>query len=117
MLLTCGLIGQHVGPRQVRHDYGFRWHSEDAKRLLGQLWHVERFLTRSFVALERMLACVVAAGGFLHMLRLQEPALTDTLESEVLYHTDTCRIPDYRLARGLQVLAAQARHATIANNA
>jgi len=117
VLLTCGLLGHHVGPRQIRHDYGWRWHAEDAKRLLGQLWHVERFLTRSFLALEHMLACVVAAGGFLRLLRLEEPGLTEELESEVLYYTDTCVIPDYRLARGLQLLATQARYTSIANNA
>jgi hypothetical protein len=75
VLLTCGLIGHQHGPRQVRHDYGHRWRSEDAKRFLGQIWHVERFLTRSWPALERLLTCVALAGGFLAELEAQEPAL------------------------------------------
>ena len=49
----------------ARHmQYALRWRAEDGKRLLGQIWHLERFWTRSFLALERMLGCVVLAGGF-----------------------------------------------------
>ena len=35
VLLTRGLIDEHAGPRQVRHDYALRWRAEDAKRFLG----------------------------------------------------------------------------------
>src|SRR5439155_6878388 len=40
VLLTKGLIGHQVGPRQVRRMYARRWRAEDAKRFFGQLWHV-----------------------------------------------------------------------------
>jgi len=117
VLLTRGLIDQHVGPRQVRHEYACRWHSEDAKRLLGQVWHVERFLTRSFVALERTLWCVTAAGGFLASLQRDRPQLAQQLHEEVIYWHKPAIIPGYRLAHGLVSLAAQHGHATIPNNA
>lgn len=107
LLLTCGLIDQHTGPRQVRYDYALRWRAEDAKRFLGQLWHVERFLTRSFLALERTLWCVTAAGGFLAMLQRDYPTLADHLHKEVLYWDKSFELPIYRLAHGLRTLAAR----------
>lgn len=116
-LLTCGLIGHHVGPRQVRYDYALRWRAEDAKRFLGQIWHVERFLTRSFVALERMLWCVVLAGGFLARLQCRERRLSRQLETEVLYWDKSYKIPGYRMARGLQAIASQAGCLALPNNA
>jgi len=105
MLLTRGLIGQHVGPRQIRRMYARRWRAEDAKRFFGQLWHVERFLTRSYVALERMLGCVTAAGGFLADLQRANPDLANELQKEVTYLDDQEKVPCYRLARGIQALA------------
>ena len=119
LLLTRGLVDQHVGPRQVRHDYALRWRAEDGKRLLGQLWRVERFLTRSFVALERLLWCVVAAAGFLAQLQAEEPVWAERLQKEVIYlkKSQPLRIPGYRLARGLMTLAAQQGYATVAHSA
>lgn len=119
LLLTRGLVDQHVGPRQVRHDYALRWRAEDGKRLLGQLWHIERFMVRSFLALERLLWCVVAAAGFLTLLQAQETALAARLQKEVIYlkKKEPLCIPGYRIARGLTTLAAQQGYATIANNA
>jgi len=117
VLLTRGLIDQHVGPGQVRHDYAMRWRSEDAKRLLGQVWHVEQFLTRSFLALERMLWCVVAAGGFLAELEQDEPSLAEQLREVVLYWDKPDTIHEYRMARGLTAIAAQNGLVTVANNA
>ena len=64
MLLTCGLHGPHMGIRQVRRMYARRWRAEDAQRFFGQLWHVERYLTRASGAWERLLGGVVCAGGF-----------------------------------------------------
>jgi len=107
LLLTCGLIDQHLGPRQVRHDYALRWRSEDAKRFLGQVWHVEQFLTRSYLALERMLWCVVAAGGFLALLQRNEPDLADRLQEQLLYWDKPVRVPAYRIARGLAMAATR----------
>lgn len=117
VLLTRGLIDQHTGPRQVRHDYALRWRSEDAKRLLGQIWHVERFLTRSFLALERMLWCVVAAGGFLAELEQDEPDLAEQLSKTALYWDKPPVIHEYRIARGLTAMAAQNGYVAVANNA
>jgi hypothetical protein len=108
VLLTRGLIDHHTGPRQTRRYYGLRWRAEDAKRLLGQLWHVERFQTRSWLALERMLWCVTLAGGFMAVLQRREPALSRCLQQEVLYHDKPYKLPGYRLARGLQALACRA---------
>jgi hypothetical protein len=105
ILLTRGLIGHHVGPRQIRRMYARRWRAEDAKRFFGQLWHVERFLTRSYVALERMLACVTAAGGFLADLQCANPDLALQLQKEVTYLDSQEKVPCYRLARGIQSLA------------
>jgi hypothetical protein len=116
-LLTCGLIGHHVGPRQVRYDYAGRWRAEDAKRFLGQIWHVERFLTRSFLALERMLWCVVLAGGFLARLQCRERRLSQQMETEVLYWDKPYKIPGYRMARGLQAIAGRAGCLALPNNA
>lgn len=117
VLLARGMIEQHVGPRQGRHDYALRWRSEDAKRFLGQIWHVERFLTRGFLALERMLWCVVAAGGFLAELRQDEPELADYLEKAVLYWEKPFVIHEYRMARGLMAISAQNGLVAVANNA
>lgn len=105
VLLTKGLIGHHVGPRQIRRIYARRWRAEDAKRFFGQLWHVERFLTRSYVALERMLGCVTAAGGFLADLQRANPCLASELQREVTYLDDKEKVPCYRLARGIEALA------------
>lgn len=111
ILLTRGLIEQHVGPRQVRYRYALRWRAEDGKRFLGQIWHAERFLTRSFLALERMLWCVCLAGGFLAMLRREEPQLTEQLDKEVLYwdKDDPVKVPGYRTARGIQAAVWRTR--------
>lgn len=117
ILLTCGLIGHHVGPRQVRYDYALRWRAEDAARFLGQIWHVERFMTRSFLALERILWCVVLAGGFLARLQGREHRLGEQLETEVLYWNKPYKIAGYRMARGLQAVASQAGHLALPNNA
>jgi hypothetical protein len=117
VLLTCGRIDQHAGPRQVRHEYALRWRAEDGKRLLGQIWHVERFLVQSFLALERLLWCVCLAGGFLAMLQREEPALCRQLESEVLYLNEDCALPGYRLARGVQATAIRQAAIPVLNNA
>jgi hypothetical protein len=111
VLLTCGRIDQHAGPRQIRHEFALRWRAEDGKRLLGQIWHVERFLTRSFLALERMLWCVCLAGGFLAMLRREQAALTEELDKEVLYwdKDEPVKVPGYRTARGIQAAALRTR--------
>jgi hypothetical protein len=117
LLLTRGLIDQHAGPRQVRYDYALRWRAEDGKRFLGQIWHIERFLTRTMLALERMLWCVCLAGGFLALLQRDEPELCQHLESEVLYHDKPPVIEGYRLARGIQAVAAHAIGMPMLNNA
>lgn len=117
ILLTRGLIDQHAGPRQMRYDYALRWRAEDGKRFIGQIWHAERFLTRSFLALERMLWCVCLAGGFLAMLLREEPKLCEQLRNQVLYHRKTDRVPCYRLARGLQAVAVEAGELPMLNNA
>lgn len=117
MLLTCGLIGHHVGPRQVRYDYALRWRAEDAKRFLGQVCRVERFMVRSFTAIERMLWCVTLAGGFLSHLQRTEPDLSAQLQQEVLYWDKDVVLPVYRLARGLHALSTRHGPATLAVNA
>ncbi len=118
LLLTCGLIGHHVGPRQVRYDYALRWRAEDGKRFLGQVCRVERFLTRSFLAVERMLWCATLAGGFLGHLQREEPEISGELQREVLYWDKDVVLPVYRLARGLHALTARrGPAATLAVNA
>ena len=117
VLLTCGLIGHHVGPRQARHDYALRWRAEDGKRFLGQVCRVERFLTRSFPAVERMLWCATLAGGFFSCLQREEPELSTQIQQEVLYWDNDVVLPVYRLAHGLHVLTARCGRATLAVNA
>ena len=117
VLLTRGLIGHQVGPRQVRRMYARRWRAEDAKRFFGQLWHVERFLTRSYVALERMLGCVTAAGGFLADLQRGNPDLAQALQQEVTYLDTQEKVPCYRMARGIQVLALRQFPSSVLQNA
>lgn len=116
-LLTCGLIGHQVGPRQVRYDYALRWRAEDGKRFLGQIARVERFLTRSFVALERMLWCVTLAAGFLSLLQREEPNLVAELEQETLYRERPFKIGSYRLARGIQAICVRSRRTPVTVNA
>jgi hypothetical protein len=117
ILLTRGLIDQHVGLRQARYEYALRWRAEDSKRMLGQIWHVERFLTRSMLALERMLWCVCLASGFLQMLQQEEPTLCEELEGQVLYHNKEEKIPAYRLMRGAQTVATARKGMPMLNNA
>jgi hypothetical protein len=118
LLLTHGLIGHRVGPRQVRRFYARRWRAEDAKRFFGQLWHVERFLTRSYVALERMLGCVTCAGGFLADLQRANPALAQELQEQgVLYTHQQEKVPCYRLARGIEALALRREPPSMLQNA
>jgi hypothetical protein len=117
LLLTCGLLDRGTDPRQIRYDYALRWRAEDGKRFLGQIWHFERFLTRSFLALERMLWCVVLAGGFVALLQRRHPRLREGLERQVLYHSKKFKIPGYRLARGLQAVALHSERRTMLNNA
>lgn len=117
VLLTSGLVGHHVGPRQVRLDYALRWRAEDAKRFLGQVCRVERFMVRSFAAIERMLWCVTLAGGFLSHLQRTEPELSRQLQQEVLYWDKDVVLPVYRLARGLHALTTRAGPAALAVNA
>ena len=65
-----------------------------------------------------MLLCVVAAGGFLAVLRREEADLVSELESEVMYHEhDEPRICDCRLARGIQMAALHAGCALMLSNA
>lgn len=96
LLLTCGLIDACVGPRQVRYVYARLWRAEDAKRILGQVWHVEKFLTRSFVTL---------AAGFVAQLQRDHPTLRRWLESEGVRWNKPYRLPPYCLASGLKLLA------------
>lgn len=117
VLLTCGLIENHVGPRQVRKLYARRWRAEDAKRFFGQFWHVEKFLTRSFCALERMLGCVTAAGGFLAHLQRESPDLAGGLSQEVIYWDKPEKVLCYRMARGIQSLAQRHRPSGVLQNA
>lgn len=117
LLLTCGLIGRHTGPRQVRYDYALRWRAEDAKRFLGQVCRVERFMVRSFVAVERTLWCATLAGGFLSCLQRDEPQLSDRLQAEVLYEDADVVLPVYRLARGLHALASRRGPSVLTVNA
>ncbi len=117
VLLTRGLIGQHTGPRQVRYDYAGRWRAEDGKRFLGQLWHVERFGVRSFLAQQRLLTCVVAAGGFLARLQENEPELAHTLENRLVYWDKPFLIPTYRLSHGILDVARREGPPTLAVNA
>ena len=117
VLLTCGLIGHHVGPRQVRYDYALRWRAEDGKRFLGQVCRVERFMVRSFDAIERTLWCASLAGGFLSELQREEPELSRQLQEEVLYDDTDVVLPVYRLARGLHALTTRSGVATVAVNA
>ena len=107
----------HLGPRQVRYDYALRWRAEDGKRFLGQVCRVERFLTGSFVALERMLWCATLCGGFLSHLQREEPQLSQELQQEVLYADTDVVLPVYRLARGLHALTARSGRAALAVNA
>jgi len=117
LLLTRGVVDSDTGPGPARRSYGLRWRGEDAKRLLGQIWHVERFLVRSWVALERLLWCVVAAAGFQAFLQRDESRLAQELQQEVLYRDKPCAIPGYRLARGLQAIAQQTGHVAMLTNA
>lgn len=117
LLLSRGVVDSDTGPGPARHEYGLRWRSEDAKRLLGQIWHVERFLVRSWVALERVLWCVVAAGGFQALLQREDARLAGQLQEQVLYWDKPAVIPGYRLARGLQAVAQQTGHVPVLNNA
>ena len=117
LLLSRGVVDMDTGPGPARTDYGLRWRAEDAKRFLGQIWHVERFLVQSFLALERLLGCVVAAGGFHAFLQREEPRLAGELERQVLYWDKPAVIPGYRLARGLQSVAQQTGHVPVLNNA
>jgi hypothetical protein len=117
LLLTCGLIGHQVGPRQVRYDYALRWRAEDGKRFLGQVCRVERFMVRSFVAIERTLWCATLAGGFLSHLQREEPELSRRIQEEVLYEDTDVVLPVYRLARGLHALTTRHGPATLAVNA
>ena len=116
-LLTCGLIGHHVGPRQVRYDFALRWRAEDAKRFLGQIVRVERFLTRSFVALERTLWCVTLAAGFLSLVQREEPDLAAELKQETLYRDRPLKIASYRLARGMQSVCVRSGRTPLTVNA
>lgn len=117
LLLCCGLIDQHAGPRQIRHDYALRWRAEDAKRFIGQLLHVETFLTRSMLALERMLCCVCLAAAFLAMLQRDEPHYCEQLEAAPVHWRDDDKIPAYRLARGVQALTMRTGHTFVTTNA
>lgn len=111
LLLTCGLIDQHAGRRQVRHHYALRWRAEDARRMFGQLWHIEKFLTRSFLSLERMLACVALASRFIVEMQQQLPDVCDEIAGQLLrlLVDDDPIIPAYRVVRGLPVLIARAK--------
>lgn len=88
-----------------------------AGAILGQLWHVERFLVRSFLAIERMLGCVVAAAGFLATLQRDEPAPCQQLQADVLYWDKPFKIPGYRLACGIRTAAARYGPASMPCNA
>jgi hypothetical protein len=72
----------------------------------------------AYVALKRMLGCVVCAGSFLADLQRQCPDLTQELEREgVLYTHHKDKVPCYRLARGLQALALRHDPPSLRQNA
>ena len=79
--------------------------------MFGQLWHIEKFLTRSFLSLERMLACVALASGFIVEMQQQLPDVCDEIDGQLLrlLVDDDPIIPAYRVARGLPVLIARAK--------
>jgi hypothetical protein len=117
VLLTCGLVDQRAGPRQIRRGYGLRWRAEDGKRFIGQLIHAEKFLTHSFLALERMLWCVCLAGGFLALLQREEEQLCQEIAEEVIYWENAYKLPVYRLLRGLQAISTRAGNTAVLVNA
>jgi len=117
ILLSRGLIDQRCGPRQVRHDYAYRWRAEDGARFFGQVFHFERFLVRRFVAIYRTVLIAAVAFSFLSELLADTDPLADLAMNRVLRWKTEWQIPVYRLAAGIRALAAEAGIATIANNA
>src|SRR5256885_14488157 len=111
------MVGQHHGPRQVRYDYALRWRAEDGKRFLGHVCRVERFLTGSFVALERMLWCATLCGGFLSHLQREEPQLSQELQQEGLYAGTDVVLAGYRVGRGPDAPTARRGRARPGGNA
>jgi hypothetical protein len=105
VLLTCGRIDQRAGPRQIRHEYALRWRAEDAKRMLSQLWHIERFMVREFFAIERLLWCVCLAGGFVARLQREEPDLCTYLEGKVTHIRQDRKVPGYRIVHGIRAVS------------
>jgi len=117
ILLTRGLIDQHCGPRQVRHDYACRWRAEDGARFLGQLFHFERFLVRRFVAIYRTLLIMAIAFAFLSELWSSQDPLAEAAMNRIVRWSKGFDIPVYRLAAGVRALAAEAGVAALPHNA
>jgi hypothetical protein len=117
ILLTRGLIDQRRGPRQVRHDYAYRWRAEDGARLLGQLFHFERFLVRGFAAIVRtMLVAAIVVAFLAEWLQDDDPAAEEVMQHIVRW-SKGYQIPLYRLATGVRAVAAEAGIASLPNNA
>ena len=117
ILLTCGLVDRHCGPRQIRHDYAYRWRAEDGARFLGQIIHFERFLVRRFVAIYRTILIVAIAFAFLSELLWDEDPLAEAAIHRVVRWNKEFQIPVYQLAAGIRAIAAQAGIAALPNNA
>lgn len=117
ILLTCGLIDQHHGPRQIRYDYAYRWRAEDGARFLGQILHFERFLVRSFVAIYRTIVIAAIAFAFVSELLWNHDPLADAAINRIVRWNKGYRIPVYRAAAGIRAIAAQAGVAALPNNA
>jgi hypothetical protein len=117
ILLTCGLVDQRCGPRQIRHHYAYRWRAEDGARFFGQVFRFERFLVRRFVAIYRTVLIAAVAFAFLSELLQDQDPLTDAAMHRIVRWKKEWEIPIYRLADGIRAVAAEAGIATIANNA
>jgi hypothetical protein len=117
VLLTCGLVDQRHGPRQIRYDYAYRWRAEDGARFLGQIFHFERFLVRCFVAIYRTMVLAAIALAFVSELLRDDDPLADAAMNRIVRWDREYRIPVYRVAAGIQAIAAQAGIAALPNNA
>lgn len=117
ILLTRGLVDQKRGPRQIRHDYAYRWRAEDGARFLGQLFHFERFLVRGFAAITRTLLIAAIAVAFLAELLRNHDPLAEGMMQRIVRWKKEYQIPLYRLAAGIRAVAAEAGVASIPNNA
>ena len=106
MLLTKGFDQVTYTSLKAIGTYVRRWRAEDGIRLAKQRLGCETFMVHYFRAMQRLLLMEQLAFVFLAELVAEDSTSVQRIEQAALHFDEPIKIRSYRVARGLQRLAA-----------